>query len=108
MNSKENSTGAPGSAIAIQDMIDGREGILAQALRVKNLSRLLMGDIEFGFDFKRARTIDGDALTFIFRRDNIDTTLWTMSELWTAAHEIASQIDVLSNRVNTIVEADGK
>jgi len=64
------------------------EDATSKTVALCHLTAFLMTDLEGGLDEKRARRVEGDTITLSFDRDNIDATLWLMSEVWGRARDI--------------------
>lgn len=88
---------APNDFIAIVDHLEGHIGVM------KHMARYLLCDLEHYFNYNRGEVDEHGNITLNFRVENIDATVWMISELWT---RIANLDEMLLDFNNASAEQD--
>lgn len=85
-----------------KDLANEFEEIWSDIHILQRKAYLLMGDIDSGFDLKRAREADEHSVTFMFQKRGIDVTEWLVGEVWSDAADLVKKANKLYDRLEAL------
>jgi hypothetical protein len=84
-------------ALPKPDAAETVEEALAEVTEIKHMLHLLVGDLDFGLDPKRAIATRDSIVTLNFNNDSLEATHWLAGEAWKRASDLADKLLRVTN-----------